>query len=206
MRRHDGHAGVQEQGCAAIWNLTAGSDFGLRCDALMSQGVGEVVVAAMRRHGGHAGVQEYGCGAMRSLAFGSDARKKALESLVLQARTPPVKFKGQESGASILSAYFSWISKACSYATEVVYSPSPSFASRWGFCPSQLALKGGILLVTSQSEHVALASRWATPVIPRRLPASGWKPAGASCPQKLIPGLIPRPSPGPATSSCFLSH
>ena len=76
MRAHGSDAGVQEHGCAAIHNLSAGSD-AIR-DALMSAGAASAVLRAMRSYGSDASVQEHGCAAFWSLSIGSDARKDAL--------------------------------------------------------------------------------------------------------------------------------
>jgi hypothetical protein len=69
MRAHEGHAGVQEQGCVALCNLAGNADNQVK---VAQAGGIEVVISAMRKHEGHAGVQESGCGALCILAYNAD--------------------------------------------------------------------------------------------------------------------------------------
>ena len=72
MRRHPADAGVQEQGCGALWSFNVNADNKVKIAA--AGGVADVL-AAMRAHRSHAGVQVQGCGALWSLA-GNNADNK----------------------------------------------------------------------------------------------------------------------------------
>ena len=65
MEHHKDVAGVQQNGCVALWNLAANDDNRV---AIAEAGGVRAVVEAMERHKDVAGVQQYGCGALRCFA------------------------------------------------------------------------------------------------------------------------------------------
>ena len=64
-----GHARVQEQGCAALTNLSVIAD---NRTAIAAAGGIPVVLAAMKAYSGDVSVQDYGCGALATLAVNVD--------------------------------------------------------------------------------------------------------------------------------------
>ena len=77
MQTHLQHAGVQEQGCGALWSL-AGND--ANQVKIGEAGGVDAVVKAMQTHLQHAGVQEQGCGALMNLAA-KDALRASIKDL-----------------------------------------------------------------------------------------------------------------------------
>ncbi len=78
MSKHEGHAGVQKKGCAAL-NTLAYSNADNQVKVAQAGGI-EVVISAMRKHEGHAGVQEKGCGALHNLARNADKQVKVAQA------------------------------------------------------------------------------------------------------------------------------
>ena len=89
MDKHKEHAGVQEQGCGALWNLGVNAENQVK---IAEAGGIEAMVEGMGRHTAHAGVQEAGCRALLNLganeriavkiseAGGVSAAQKAVET------------------------------------------------------------------------------------------------------------------------------
>eukprot|EP00961_Rhodomonas_salina_P246743 3333295-Rhodomonas_salina.1 len=69
MGKHGGSAGVQEQGCWALRNLSINSENKVKIGA--AGGI-EAVLAGMEKHVESAGVQEQGCWALINLTFNDD--------------------------------------------------------------------------------------------------------------------------------------
>ena len=77
MRKHKEHAGLQENGCAALWSLAVNADNQVK---VAQAGGIEMVISAMKKHEGHAGVQEKGCAALWSLAVNADNQVKVVQA------------------------------------------------------------------------------------------------------------------------------
>ena len=104
MRAHSGHAGVQEAGCRALWNMTLNDGNKVKAGGA---GAIEAVVAAMRAHSGYAGVQEAGCSALRNMTANDGNRLKAggagaIEAVVAAMRAHSGHAGVQEAGCRAL--------------------------------------------------------------------------------------------------------
>ena len=61
MMRHEEHAGLQEQGSKALWNMMSIDEYDHTRDKVSEVGGVETVVKGLVRHQEHAGVQQEGC-------------------------------------------------------------------------------------------------------------------------------------------------
>ena len=82
MRRHQDHAAVQKEGCAALFNLAGNNENQVK---LMELEAAQAILEAMKGHGDHAAVQKYGCGALWNLALNAENQVKLMELEATQA-------------------------------------------------------------------------------------------------------------------------
>jgi hypothetical protein len=75
MRQHTGAAGVQEQGCAVLWNLAFNA---ASKAAIAGAGGVHLVLTAMECHADAVSMQEQGCMVLRNLAADNAANKAAI--------------------------------------------------------------------------------------------------------------------------------
>ena len=83
MRQHAEHAGVQEQACFALRNLTYDNAQN-RVEVARAGGI-RAVLEAMRQHAGHAGVQQWACVALYNVACKNADNKGAMRQLGVRA-------------------------------------------------------------------------------------------------------------------------
>jgi hypothetical protein len=104
MRRHEGHAGVQDACCRAVCNLATNAE---NHKTIARAGGIEALIATMRRHEEHEGVQEGACSALFSFAENAENHKKiacagGIEAVIAAMRRHEWNTCVQEAGCTAL--------------------------------------------------------------------------------------------------------
>ena len=77
--RHPDHAGVQEEGCGALWNLAANND--VNQVEIAKQGGIDVIIKALVKQPDHAKIQEWGCCALMELANNAEIKQEIIKKV-----------------------------------------------------------------------------------------------------------------------------